>query len=168
MYEVALLKLHGMNYEFRVYITWKVEFADKGSFYNYVDRILPFWPPPYCINSCHIHNFVSVCNLRFPKNSKGILIEFPKSSQKFPQKIPNENPPTIHPKKCHNNFQEISIEFPQNSKRISKEFPNNSQKFPENSQKIPRKFWLALIGRNPFWACFKLRRLELVSKELNH
>ena len=51
-----------------------------------------------CIISCHIHNFVSVCNLKFSKNS-------PKISSK-------------------------------------------------NFQKFLKTFWLALIGRNPFQACY--------------
>ena len=43
--------------------------------------------------------------------------------------------------------------------RILKEFPKNFQRIPKkNSQKNPPKFpkiiWLALIGRNPFRACF--------------
>ena len=87
--------------------------------------------------------YVSVYNLRFPKKSKRILKNFPKKSQ---MRIP----PTIHPKKYHNNFQEIPIEFPKNSKRIPKEFPQNYQTV---FSKIPKNFWLTLTGWNPFWAC---------------
>ena len=65
--------------------------------------------PKNCIVSCHIHNFVPVCNLKFPKNSNR---KFPKNSSKIPKKIPK------------------------NSKTIPKTIP---KKFSKNSQKILKK-----------------------------
>ena len=77
-----------------------------------------------CIISCHIHNFVLVCNLNFLKNSKG---------------IPKSEPPNhiFIPKQFPNNSKRIFKEFPENSKRIPKKFPKNSKKF---LQKISKKF----------------------------
>ena len=67
-----------------------------------------------CIISCHIHNFVSVCNLKFLKNSKKIEKRLKKKIQK---------------------------EFPENSKRVLRNFPKNSQKIQRKKSKtFPPKF----------------------------
>ena len=87
-----------------------------------------------CIISCHIHIFVSACNLKFQKNSRIAPIEFPKNSQiRTPQPY-------------------IPKEFP--NQRIPRKFLKNFQRIPKKFQKNPKKIWLALIGRNPFRACF--------------
>ena len=116
-----------------------------------------------CINSCHIHNFVSVCDSRLPRNSRRI--------------------PTINPQQCYaiQNSKRIPKECQKNSQRmpkiISKEFLKKIQiikffqKIPKEFSKIHKKFWLAIIGRNPFWACYislkEWNSVHILSKILN-
>ena len=60
------------------------------------------------------------------------------ATQRIPQKFPN-------------NVQTIPVEFAENSKKIPKKFP---QEIPKNCYKLLKNILLALIGRNPFQACF--------------
>ena len=107
-----------------------------------------------CIISCHIHIFVSACNLKFQKNSRIAPIEFPKNSQiRTPQPyIPKEFPNQRIPRKFLKNFQ-----------RIPKKFPKNSQKIPKKSQKNLTRAYrsksfssLLVIGRWMFCSTYSL------------
>ena len=109
-----------------------------------------------CIISSHIHNFVSVCILKFPKNSKRIPNEFQTNSKRIPKEFPKEFPKNFQkiPKEFPGNSERIPRKFQKNSQRIPKEYPKISQKFSKILIKIPKIFWLAPICRNPFRACF--------------
>ena len=100
-----------------------------------------------------------------------------KTPKEFP-KNPNHKSPTML---CNSNFQKNSQrmpkEFPKNAKKISKEFLKKIQiikffqKIPKEFSKIHKKFWLAIIGRNPFWACYislkEWNSVHILSKILN-
>ena len=90
------------------------------------------------------YNFIRIPK-KFPKNFQRIPKEFLEDFQRIP-------------KQFWWNFPKNLKQLPNNFDRIPKEFPPKLQKIPQNSQKntykIPKNILIALIGRNPFRACF--------------